>query len=687
MTSISQIRAVTFELSQVHPQDFNVVKSVSFFAERGFNTLVVFAIGYLYGESYYPSEFVPPHEELNGRDLFGEIVEEAHRQGLEVFGYINGFFGGSKFFDPNPEWTQRWADGRETTQVRAKGLCPNSPYGRIIASAAAEICKSYTVDGIYLDEPSLQSWCACKFCIEKYFVDTSYELPKEALVGSENFARFLDWRTGVVASYVAEVGARCREAKPNVKFFAQHAFPLSSTSHSLHKHLFWGRTSGRTPPQFENWYRPSFYGQDISRVGEALDFIGIEPWRRFTGYPAWWQGACVSYARSAGRGKPVIPLMEYPHFPWGLGRLSRDELSVNCVDVISNGGELWWPMYAPGVADRGGWDALGELFLEFSEIRPVGFLQLATIALIASRTTAERYGLGNVDDLYLDDFLGTIQLVREMHLPYKVLMAETLTSSDLVGVESVVIASAACLSDAQASIIREFVEDGGHLLAQGYVGTHDENGLFKHSGSLSDVLGIKILQEQVHSGLGYLIPTEIEEMKKVNRISIRDELPRVNLDGATVRYEVTPSFDLFVPPSDGERSTAVTRHRWGKGLADFVGPQLGRLRFRFELFEARQIYEEIFKSLRRPIRGLNLGPQVGIHAWGNGYQTNIICVNMTSLTETGMVSTLSGQSVVVPAGSKVRSLRSQLLFEELCEGELKVTFDSLCDWDCIVING
>ena len=682
MTAQQLTRAVTLELSQVSPRTFDAVGTVKYFAERGFNTLVVFAVGYLYGESYFPSRIMQPHDELGDRDLFGEILTEAKSRNLKVFAYVNSFFGGPNVYEKHPDWTARWADDRETTQVRAKGMCLNSPYADMIIDVSAEVCEKYPVDGVYLDEPSLQSWCACRFCKEKYKIASGSELPLTPEIDRRQFAGFLEWRTQCVADFVGNVGAACRKARPEIMYFAQHAFPLSSTSHDLHKHLFWGMTSGRTPPQFEDWYRPSFYGQDIRRVGEHLDIIGIEPWRRFAGYDAWWQGACVNYARAAGNGKPVLPLMEYPHFPWGLGRLSDDELQVNCADVIANGGDLWWPMYAPGAADRGGWDALSRVFDALDGMRPAQAVDDAEVGIVVSRASAERFALGKVDEYYLDDLVGTIQIVRELHVPYSLLVDENVTATSLAQKRVIIAPSAACLSPHTARLLEEFVRAGGLFVAQGFVGTHDEAGQLRTEQLLGNLLGLTLGPDRLHSRLGYLVSsTDVSK-----RVLVRDECPVFTVSSATVRYNIAPSRDLFVAPQLSDLSPGLTTRQVDKGTAIAIGPQLGRLRLRFELFEAVDLYRDLLSGVDFRVRGSGLGPQVGIHVWSAEGKRHIVLVNMTSISETGKVSSLSHQTISVAGATHAHSTRGSEIDVRRNNGVLEIDVRQLAHWDCIVVS-
>lgn len=687
MTVGFPLRAVTLELSQVSPSEVDAESLVDFFAARGFTAIVCFALGYLRGEAYYPSRVAPPHPELEERDLVREVCDAAAGRGLAVIAYVNSLFGGPEAHVDHPDWTQRWADGRETVQGDAKAICPNSPYGDLIVAVAEELAAGYPIAGLYLDEPSLQSWCMCSFCRSRYRDETGGDLPAALEPGTAELAAFLDWRADVVAGFVAKVGEAARQANPAITYFAQHAFPLSSTAHPHLRRLFWGQTSGRTPPQFEGWYRPTFYGQDIGRVARHLDMVGIEPWRRFVGRPVWWQGACVSYARSAGRGKPVVPLMEYPHFPWGLGSLPSDELEVDCADVVANGGELWWPMYAPGAADRSGWDALADLFPRLDGARPAGARQVAPYVVLVSRRTAERFGANDVDDRYLDDLIGTIQLVRELHVPYKLVAAETLEADDLADSQVVFAPSPACLDEREAGTLKSWVDGGGLLVASGWAATHDETGRLRPSGLLDDVLGVRLGPGTLHAGLGYLLSTGADGIEPDRRFPVRDEQPVVDPVAADVLFGVTPSWDLFAPPADGRPEPSITRHRYGSGTGLYAGPQLGRLRLDFELFEAREILRAVLGPQHPSIEG-ELGPEVGIHAWQAAGNLHLILVNATSVGETGRVPGLSGQRIRLRGrgSDTVVSMRGEAVARRREGDDLIVEVGSLGTWACLIVS-
>jgi hypothetical protein len=688
------LRAATLELSQARLDVFDPAGTVTFLADRGFNTVVCFALGYLRGEAYYASAIAPARQGLNGRDLFGEVVEACAARGLAVIAYVNSLFGPPEAYEPHPDWVQRWADGSETTQGEAKALCPNSPYGAQIRAIATEVAARYPIDGLYLDEPSLQSWCACDYCRDRYQRETGRPLPTEVAFDDPAFAAFLEWRSEVVAELVADVGVAVRQARPGVQYFAQHAFPLASTSQAHIRRLFWGRSTGRMPPQFDGWYRPSFYGQDIIKTSRTLDLVSIEPWRRFSGMPAWWEGACVSYARAASGGKPVMPLMEYAHFPWGMARLSDSELSVDCADVTANGGELWFPMYAPDAADRGGWDALGRIFGKLTEARRPGDTQYASIGVVISRRTAERFGRDAVEERYLDGAIGTIGLVRALHVPYKVLSAEALREQDLAGIEVLVVPGAACLNEREAGLIRDHVASGGGLVATGWTATHDDTGVMRPSGFLDDVLGIALGPGEVHAGIGYLVRPGSVMDGTTPALPVRDEQPAVTPSGADVEFELLPAWDLFTPPAEVPTHPSITVHKFGSGRASYCGPSLGRIRLRFEDFETLGVLRTLVERVRPApplVEGVDLAPEVGLHVWHSEDETRIILVNFSSVEETGVAAPLARQRIRIagrlhgPAATS-HSVRGARIVAGPYEDGQMVELESVSDWDCIVVS-
>ena len=141
-------------------------------------------------------------------------------------------------------------------------------------------------------------------------------------------------------------------------------------------------------------------------------------------------------------------------------------------------------------------------------------------------------------------------------------------------------------------------------------------------------------------------------------------------------------------------SPSVTVNAFGAGKAAYCGIQLGRLRRRFELFEALPIVRSTMTALEPvsiPIAGKDLAPEVGLHIWRAGDVLHIILVNGTSLEMTGRVAPLGPQTVriereLLPAGLQVRSRRGNRVTVADHDGHVDITVDGLREWDCLIVS-
>lgn len=673
------LRAVTLELCQARLDRFDADRTVSFLAERGFDTIVCFALGYARGESYFPSSFAPPHPELAGRDILAEVIAASAARGLRAFAYVNALFGGPEH---DPSWRQARLDGTPTVQGEAYAMCPLSGYGDHIVRVAEEIATRYAIDGLYLDEPSFQSWCACPACLHAYPA-----MPRSTSFGDPAFSAWLAWRSRAIAAFVERVGATVRAARPGTTFFAQHAFPLAATTSGA----VWGTGSSRIPAEFSGWYRPSFYAQDAVLVSRSLDLVGIEPWRRIVNAPPWWPGACVSYARSAGRCRHVVPLLEYQHFPWSLNAQSASELAAAAADATANGGSLWYAMYAPDDADRDGWDTLGRTIAELDRA-PSSGEPVEHVRVLASRRSAERFGAEAAEARYLDDLIGTIGIVRSLHLPFGVSSAEMLSTRDLEGTAVVLVPSAACLSAAEVAVLTTFVEDGGGLVLLGESATMDEHGRPLGHSLLDDLAGVETRgSDEVGTAYASILEA-VGELPAGARLPVQGALPRLRPAGARVLATLRPANDMFSPPAGESDRPVVTAVRRGPGTVVHAGAPWGRLWLRSGVTEAARLVRSLLELAEpRPSPVTVEAPgSVGICAWRAEGELVVWLVNFTDVEQHGEVATVGPVRICIHASEQATgragTVRGTTIEPRGESDRLVLELPYLAEWECVRIE-
>jgi uncharacterized lipoprotein YddW (UPF0748 family) len=96
---------------------------------------------------HYPSAFLPP-----GRDLFGDVLREAHSRGIRVIGRFDLSKTQKPVFDAHPEWFFKRANGEPAVYNGLYSTCINGNYYRQRAMAIlTEALERYEVDGLFFN--------------------------------------------------------------------------------------------------------------------------------------------------------------------------------------------------------------------------------------------------------------------------------------------------------------------------------------------------------------------------------------------------------------------------------------------------------------------------------------------------------------------------------------------------------
>ena len=122
---------------------------------------------------HYPSTFLPP-----GRDLFGDVVREAHARKVRVVGRFDLSKTQKPVFDAHPEWFFVRADGEPVIYNGLYSTCINGNYYREHAlTILAEALDRYEVDGLFFNmfgNPATDysgvptGPCHCQACQTRY---------------------------------------------------------------------------------------------------------------------------------------------------------------------------------------------------------------------------------------------------------------------------------------------------------------------------------------------------------------------------------------------------------------------------------------------------------------------------------------------------------------------------------------
>nr|MDO8132807.1 beta-galactosidase trimerization domain-containing protein [Candidatus Njordarchaeum guaymaensis] len=504
------LRIITIELPPSDIKDLDIEETVTKVADLGANVAVAFALSYVGARAYYQSTIAPHHPDLGRRDILRETIEHCRKQGLKVLAYVNCIWGDSAVAKEHPEWAQRKSDGQLQQEFggASTAMCPNGPYKEYLQKVVLEIVSNYDVDGVFMDEPGFQSWCACENCAAKLKKDLGLELPTKQNWSDPNWLKFIEWRYKSVTEFASSVYRTIKGIDSKKMCFLQFHFPISSfLSRRMPVFMYDILKIGwRHGSEYAGWYIPMIYGENLRELMRHEDVLSVEDYRSLSQLPVWWLGASVRYAKSIDENKPVFVLIESPYIPWNLVSLPEAELKVSIASVVANGAQPWFAMYGPGVANLTNWKAIGESFNKLRELEE--YLEkretIKFAALLFSERTVHLYGRNQVESRCLDHFHGFYKALSQSHVPFDVIHDDNLASpKTLEGYKVLVLPNAACLSQADTLNIQRFVKNGGGVVATFRSSLFDDKGNQLSNLSLNEVLGVDYLGSITSSLFGY----------------------------------------------------------------------------------------------------------------------------------------------------------------------------------------
>ena len=520
-----------------------------------------------FGIAYYPSRILPQHPGLKERDYFGELCSRLQARGVRVIAYINWLNSTHADWNLVPlgktreECTREkplvsWSDPSKPNgrvQNLAGGAwefpCPLSPRGGQMVEVAREIVTRYHPDAFHMDMFHGVGICLCDRCrkaLESLF--GTKEITAEAL--NAHWQDYVNWRAEVSADVVAAVSAILREHG----VIAAHnaGVPLLPVSYG-----------------FSEAWLPS------------LDVFVSEAFDAFLAHPTDLNTTSIIVRLQHAVGKPAWILrtsaqIHYAHWP-----ISEAQWCIYAAACKANGCKAFGPCGIGAYPDTTSSAQMlsrvkkaFDFYMEDADLDE-GAKSAAKIALAFSWATRkyfdERPASGTVD--WAEEFMGWARLLIEEHLPYDIVVAETMTVRELDKYDLVILPDLANLSDSACAVLRKYVSGGGRLLATGSTSLRDAKGSARAEFALADVLGIA-------SKGSVKGPFAVE--RPIEPAPAWGTFQRVQSDGSVlsryVRVDPAGSVGGVKDPLPIEATDwpALTSHAYGQGQATYVAFDIGR---------------------------------------------------------------------------------------------------------------
>ena len=341
-------------------------------------------------------------------------------------------------------------------------MCFNSPYADYYIDCLAEIARDYKMDAISFDGNYHPPVCYCRYCKEQYLKATGRPIPARVDINDLEYRRYMTWAGDQHEAFFQRMHKRLRKVNPE--------FAIMS----------WTVNSGRWP-QFT--VQPSMSRRMNMVIDCPFQEWWLDEWHRgSTIYPAF--AAAYGWAVTGHRAAAAQPYFMTHRWPYGIDSMPEHEAIRQSLLVVTNGS--YCPIafnyqYSESalkeVAKRAKWQV---------KAQPHKWA-----AVLVSEQTRVNYGRDKIAERYAPYALGVFRLAYEEHLPLNLITEWDLRPQELAQYAVVFLPNAACLSDDQVKVIRDYVASGGAIIASSDTSMFDEIGQPRPNFALADVFGVK----------------------------------------------------------------------------------------------------------------------------------------------------------------------------------------------------
>jgi len=459
---------------------------------------------------------------LENFDCLREYLPHAHKYGIKLLAYLNAHWYSYEFADRHPGWEQLLSNGKAFGRLYplyggGTTLCINSPYRDWVFRLVKETMKT-GVDGIFFDGPVVYAGCCyCQYCRDKFRKKYGKDIPVKENWQDDLWKNFVEFRRDSLAEFLGGARKIVKEINPDGVIFLNGG----------------------------GWHVGGWrYARDIEKMEKHQDFSGSEQFFHTKTARTAFDTSMVAKYLSSGKN-PAVVFTHYCMGVWHYIPLMPAEIKLALTQSAANRANPWIALFDPMGNNKGANEPVAEIFgfIEKNEEYYSKTDTIARVALHISHQTSTYYvsqfeglykdtGTGKEEGLSIDQgtgelivdwqkrkginelllqnsYLGYMLSLIKNHKLFDIILDKDLTSGKLKGYETLILPNSACLSGTQKETIKEFVKNGGNIMASFETGFYDEKGNSVQDRQWQSFLGIEKIEGVLSSsGAGNYMAAE-----------------------------------------------------------------------------------------------------------------------------------------------------------------------------------
>jgi hypothetical protein len=456
---------------------------MDYFASLKVNAVLINGGGIM---AYYPTKVLYQHrsEFLGSRDLFGDLTTAARKRGLRVVARMDCNYAYEEAFQAHPEWFEYNTDGSPRRHAECPWLyktCMFSTYfTEQMPAIYREINQLYSPDGFYTNGwPGTEALgvCHCPSCQRIYREQTGGTPPEST-----------DARSSVYRKYYAVYMDRIAQVW---KLWQDVAREKSANA------VYVGNLGGgiRTV-------------KDVKRLSEVAAWFNADNQGRSGNSPIWMcaqQGRVAHCVMNGRTVTNVVGMYDTGRLVWRHSSKTKEETTLWMAQSAASG-MVPWLHWLGATPEDTRWRETGHSFFDWLAVNeshfrnrsPIANIAVlypqSTIGFYASNGTKERRLNGDVIDP-ADYLEGLYAALLEGRFLFDFVHQENLTPSVLKSYRALLIPNAAYLRDSECEAIREYVAEGGSVMATFETSRFNEWGEQRGDFGLRELFGVSVAGE------------------------------------------------------------------------------------------------------------------------------------------------------------------------------------------------
>ena len=434
--------------------------------------------------AYYPSR-VPLHrpaQTLNGRDLFGELCQAAHQDGLVVLARIDSNRAHEEFYQAHPDWFALDAQGKPHKAGELFITCVNGPYyDEHIPAVLREIADRYHPEG-FTDN----SWsglgrgtiCYCGNCQTKFRRRTGKDIPPVKNWNDPTYREWIRWNYERRLE-IWDLNARTTKAAGGADC------------------IWAGMNSGSISGQCQSF-------REYKAICERAEIIMLDHQSRSDTDGFQQNGETAKLIHGLLGWDKLIPesmaMYQAGRPTFRLSSKPAPEARLWMLEGIAGGLQPWWHYVGAYHEDRRMYHTAEPIYRWHHDHEEylVNRQPIASVGVVWSQQNTDFYGRDEPDLLVELPWRGISQALIRSRIPYLPVHADHI-DRDASQFSALVLPNLGAMSDEQIASVQRFVARGGGLLATGESSLYNQWGDPKPDFALADLFGAHVKDPQQYS--------------------------------------------------------------------------------------------------------------------------------------------------------------------------------------------